>query len=302
MNKIPFYIISGFLGSGKTTLLKRIIEKYAPLKKIGIIQNEFAPVNIDSKELKATGKDFALLEVNNGSVFCVCLLGDFVNSLEAFIRDYRPEMLVMEASGLSDTTSVAEILSAPGLTEKIFLAGTWCIVDAFNYYKAGQIRQRLVHQIRMADTILINKTDLAGDSIPSLKEAVGKINPFAAIAETTFCNVDLAFDISHIPKYYFDSTQPLERPAINSMVIKSGKKISLPALELFIGCWKDRAYRIKGFVNLTDGTTLAIQCTFDQIEIRKVNDINGPTELIALSDQFTLHEWNRSFRDFCSAK
>ena len=70
MQKIPFHIISGFLGSGKTTFLKRIIDKYAGEYKIGIIQNEFAPANIDGAELKKSGKDFQLLEINNGSAFC----------------------------------------------------------------------------------------------------------------------------------------------------------------------------------------------------------------------------------------
>ncbi len=61
MSKIPFHIISGFLGSGKTTFLKRIIDQYSSTQKIGIIQNEFAPANIDSIELKKDGHDFHLL-------------------------------------------------------------------------------------------------------------------------------------------------------------------------------------------------------------------------------------------------
>ena len=106
MQKIPFHIISGFLGSGKTTLLKRIIEKYSDNAKIGIIQNEFAPANIDGVELKKSGDNFTLLEINNGSVFCVCLLGDFLRSLEKFINENTPDILVIECSGLSDTTSI----------------------------------------------------------------------------------------------------------------------------------------------------------------------------------------------------
>ncbi len=51
MQKIPFHLISGFLGSGKTTFLKRIINKYSSETKIRIIQNEFAPANIDGPEL-----------------------------------------------------------------------------------------------------------------------------------------------------------------------------------------------------------------------------------------------------------
>ena len=112
MSKIPFHIISGFLGSGKTTFLKRILEQYSGEKKIGIIQNEFAPANIDGVELRKSGKDFNLLEINNGSVFCVCLLGDFVSSLEKFVDEYHPDDIIIEASGLSDTTSISEIIAA----------------------------------------------------------------------------------------------------------------------------------------------------------------------------------------------
>ena len=86
MKKIPFYLVTGFLGSGKTTLIKQFIERYADSKKIAIIQNEYAEVNIDSRELKLTGKSFELLEMNNGSVFCVCLLGSFIHSLADFIH------------------------------------------------------------------------------------------------------------------------------------------------------------------------------------------------------------------------
>ena len=90
MQKIPFHIISGFLGSGKTTFLNKIIENYSDKYKLGIIQNEFAPANIDGTILKKSEKNFDLLEINNGSVFCVCLMGDFVRSLEKFIDNTTP--------------------------------------------------------------------------------------------------------------------------------------------------------------------------------------------------------------------
>ena len=121
---IPFHIVSGFLGSGKTTFLKRIIENYAGSMKVGIIQNEFSPANIDGVDLKDTNKEFSLLEINNGSVFCVCLLTDFARSLEKFIDEIHPEIVVMEASGLSDPTSISEILSSGSLGKKMHLASS----------------------------------------------------------------------------------------------------------------------------------------------------------------------------------
>jgi len=298
MPKIPFHIISGFLGSGKTTFLKRIIEKYASEIKIGIIQNEFAPANIDGAELKKSDKDFNLLEINNGSVFCVCLLGDFVRSLEKFIDEYQPEVLIIEASGLSDTTSIAEVISAGSLAGKIYLASNWCVVDAQNFAKVGLMKQRVFHQLRMADFVVINKTDLIETGIDSIRAEIKKANPFVEIMETTFCDIDFVLGNSAINKFYFGEIKSLPRPSVNSMVIKNGRKLSRISLELFLNDWAPKAYRIKGFVNLKEGKTAAVQCTFNIVEIVEIENDFHPTELIAISDQFTLREWNQAFKDF----
>ncbi|MFW5831912.1 MAG: CobW family GTP-binding protein [Prolixibacteraceae bacterium] len=300
MQKIPLYIISGFLGSGKTTFLKRIIKKYAGDVKLGIIQNEFAPANIDGTELKLSGENFNLLEINNGSVFCVCLLGNFVRSLEKFIAQYQPDILIIEASGLSDTTSITEVISAGSLSEKIFLASNWCIVDAVNFEKAGLMKQRVIHQLKMADVVLINKSDLIRkeETGKSILEEIKSINPFAKIKFTTYCDIDFEIGFEHTEKFYFDSSKPLPRPELHSMVIKSGRKLSEESLKNFLQEWAPKAYRIKGFVNLTNGESVAVQCTFDSIEISETAFRNQPTELIALSEIFTLREWNKSFKSY----
>ncbi len=297
MQKIPFHIISGFLGSGKTTFLKRIIEKYAGEFKIGIIQNEFAPANIDGAELKSRGKDFQLLEINNGSVFCVCLLGNFVRSLEKFIDEHHPEMLIIEASGLSDTTSVAEVVSSGSLAGKIFLASNWCIVDAQNFAKVGLMKQRVLHQLRMADVVVINKTDLTPEGTTSVREEIKKANPFAQIRESVFCDIDFETGNQALNKFYFGEMKALARPDVNSMVIKSNRKVSKSSLELFLNDWSPKAYRIKGYINLKNGKTAAVQCTMSSTLIIEMANDFGVNELIAISDQFSLHEWNKAFRE-----
>jgi G3E family GTPase len=301
LGKIPFHIISGFLGSGKTTFLKRIIEQYSSDIKIGIIQNEYAPANIDGQELKQTGKDFYLLEINNGSVFCVCLLGDFARSLEIFIDEIQPEIIIMEASGLSDTTSVSEIVSAGKLGEKIFLASNWCIVDALNFSKTGMMRQRVNHQLRMADVVVINKTDLLQEGLVSLRSEIKKQNPFAEIIETSFCNIDFFPGRNPTLKFYFNHAEPMDRPTINSMVIKTTKTLTAEALRGFLDEWSPKAFRIKGFVNLKTGETIAVQCTFGQVELKSMGQSFFPTELIAITHEFSLSIWNKSFREYVNS-
>ena len=296
MQKIPFHIISGFLGSGKTTFLNKIIENYSDKYKLGIIQNEFAPANIDGTILKKSEKNFDLLEINNGSVFCVCLMGDFVRSLEKFIDKYHPDILIIEASGLSDTTSISEVLSSGLLGEKLFLASNWCVVDAPNYAKTGLMKQRVNQQIRMADEVIINKTDLASEKTGVLEEEIRQINPYAHISNTCFCDIEFEPLKTAGTKFFFNLPKPMSRPEINSMVLKTGRKPGRSSLENFLKEWAPKAYRIKGFVNTKDKKTLAVQCIFDTVELTETEFWPGITELIALTDKFTLREWNNSFR------
>jgi G3E family GTPase len=298
VSSIPFHIISGFLGSGKTTFLKYIIEHLPGDLKTGIIQNEFAPVSVDGTELKSSGKNFELLEINNGSVFCVCLLNDFISSLNSFIGQYQPDLIILEASGLSDTTSVAEVLAHPLLSGKIHLASNWCIVDAVNFLHAGKMQQRINHQIRMADRILINKADLAPEAVPEISACLKTINPFAHLSVTTHCRADFLSEALPVPRFMPAPGHPLPRPEVNSMVIKTVKIMPEYRLEDFLRKWGPLSYRIKGFARVESAKTVAVQCTPRETGIRQVPFWAGPTELIALTDQFTLHEWNRSFREF----
>jgi hypothetical protein len=61
--------------------------------------------------------------------------------------------------------------------------------------------------------------------------------------------------------------------------------------------WASKAYRIKGYVNLKEGKTAAVQCTFNSVEILEIADDFYPSELIAISNQFTLREWNQAFKE-----
>jgi G3E family GTPase len=188
MAKIPFYLVTGFLGSGKTTLLKRYLEQYADQRRIAVVQNEFAETNIDSRELQRTGKSFEVLEMNNGSVFCVCLLGDFIQALNQFILTHHPDVIILEASGLSDPISISQMLSAPALRNLVYLAHIYTVVDALNFEKTLQRVRRNRHQILTADTVVLNKSELVEDT-STIESVIKSINPFAEVIKTSWCEI-----------------------------------------------------------------------------------------------------------------
>jgi len=303
MMKIPFYLVTGFLGSGKTTLLKRYLESYSETRKIAIIQNEFAEVNVDSQELKKTGKAFEILEMNNGSVFCVCLLGDFVRSLNEFIHEHHPDLLILEASGLSDPISISQILSAPALRNLVWLAHTYTVVDALNFDKTLQRVGRNLQQIRVADTLILNKCDLIHDSIPEIEQKLRSINPFADIIKTSYCDIAFNEKFRFRPPSYsclmdYAAVESEGRPDIDSLVIKTTKRITRANLLQFTDEWSEKTYRIKGYIR-TDSGGLAVQSCFKQVEIIDIPNFNDPTQLVILGPTLNNRLIQKEFEDLC---
>ncbi len=302
MKKIPFYLVTGFLGSGKTTLIKQFIGRYADSKKIAIIQNEYAEVNIDSRELKQTGKSFELLEMNNGSVFCVCLLGSFVHSLADFIHQHQPDQVILEASGLSDPITISQIISSSALGNLIWLAHSYTIVDALNFQKTIERVGRNTHQIRVADTIVLNKCDLAVKLLSEIRSKLLIINPFAKIVETSYCKIEFLQDsVFHLPISLIGKNQneSAGRPDVGSAVIKCTKAVSAENLDHFIRKYSLITYRIKGYVDTVNGP-VAVHTSFEHIEIKPVPDNPYHTEVVIIGPEIDQKVLQLEFENLCN--
>ena len=144
-------------------------------------------ITIDGITLKRTNPDFELIEMNNGSVFCVCLLSNFVTTLHTIIEKHQPEIIFLEASGLADPINVAELLQHENLKGKLILEKVITVVDAVNFERCLQMMNRFKHQIMIADTVIINKTDLNTVGLPAINAHIKTIAPFAQIIETEYC-------------------------------------------------------------------------------------------------------------------
>lgn len=301
MAAIPMQLVTGFLGSGKTTFLKNYLEEFSGNRKIGIIQNEFSEVNVDSHELRKENSDFQVLEVNNGSVFCVCLLGSFIGSLVAFIDQYQPDELILEASGMSDPLSIGQIVQSPLLKSKVYLDHVWCLVDSLNFEKISTLQTRVNHQIRIADTIIVNKTDLSENKNDAVICRIKYLNPFADVITTSFARID--FTERKTVMKFFPSGEMAEnsRPDLQSVVIKSNCKISPEKLDEFLKHVHSDCIRSKGYINLTSGEKVFLQGSFDRFELRKVEAFAAPTEFIVIGNFSGEQSYQKLFENLCAS-
>jgi G3E family GTPase len=112
---VPVTVLSGFLGSGKTSLLQNMLQNKQGLK-IGIVVNDVAAVNIDSKlvarEENIEARADGLVQLSNGCA--CCSLGDelMVSVRQLLtISELRKEKdqfdhIVVEMSGVADPKQV----------------------------------------------------------------------------------------------------------------------------------------------------------------------------------------------------
>ena len=181
MSKV--YMISGFLGAGKTTFIKKLVKQFAD-QRIHLIINEFGKEGVDGelcKELKTT-----MDEINNGSIFCTCRLEQFETVLAAALAK-NPDLIFVEASGLSDPTNVARIFSEKDKFANLDYRGCVTIVDASSFHKVFETASVVKKQLGVSNLILINKVDLvtAADLSRARALAAG-CRPDTPIYETTY--------------------------------------------------------------------------------------------------------------------
>lgn len=309
MSKVPFFLVTGFLGSGKTTFLKRMLSRHETEKKIAIIQNEFAPANIDGAILKRDGKQFEILEINNGSVFCVCLLSNFISSLSEFIKEHKPDVIFLEASGLSDPIAIAQLLDFENLKKELYLAKVWTVIDAASFLKQHKLVTRVQHQVRIADVLIINKTDLASaNELNEIEQAVAELNPFARVIRTNYCDLpekelsieNQAITIAEKAKGQNSHFESCGRPDIGVGVFRSSRSIEKNKLEQLIDIYLKKTIRIKGFAKLKNGKGLAIQTSYENKAFEGVSNYYGSTELIVMGEGFNLSEFSRNYRELAT--
>ncbi|CAB3769957.1 MULTISPECIES: CobW family GTP-binding protein [Burkholderia] len=154
---IDLAVVGGYLGAGKTTVVNAILQ--APHgRRIAVLVNDFGAVNIDARLVRARGDD--VIELDNGCICCT-IGGALVDALTRIAtREIRPELLLVEASGVADPAKIAQIGLLNGafrLTSVLVVADALAWRDTLADPLVGAMAQR---QLDGAGAIVVTKLDL----------------------------------------------------------------------------------------------------------------------------------------------
>ncbi len=250
---MDLYLITGFLGAGKTTFLKNFLHLFSE-QKVFLLINEFGKEGVDGdllRELNAT-----MEEISNGSIFCACKINKFEEELDR-LSLVQPDVVIIEASGISDPTNIRKILDKPEYAE-IQYKGSICIADGARLHKVIRSARVVAKQIRISSLILINKYDLIDDEmVGEVQKQIQEINPIATIKATKFGAIEKDW-LSYV-KSDIEIESDLEGRdiALQKSMIVLKEDVDFESVKGLLTYIAEGTYRIKGFVEIKGSIYLA---------------------------------------------
>lgn len=252
--KIPLCLITGFLGSGKTTFLKHLIQENRERRYLYLI-NDFSALDVDAQLLQEEGD--GIISVPGGSIFCKCLVTEFIGQLKKIAELENPiEGVIIEASGMANPRVIGTMLQETRLDAQYELCTVLSVVEPNSLRKLLRTLPNIRAQIEASDAILLNKTDLyAEPELAECEASIREINQIAPIRRTQFgeVEIDLWGGISAALKLDGEYAKCRD-PLYDTFTTEHAEKLDLEALrEQMLACEED-LLRVKGYLRSENGT------------------------------------------------
>jgi len=209
--KIPVLIVTGFLGAGKTTFINQLLAQNQDVK-IGLIENEFGSVSIDSK-LITDYQPESIIDLNNGCICCT-IFNEFSLTLQELVKKHdHLEHLIIETTGIADPTPIIGPFYQDDDLKRIFeINGTVCLIDASNFLEYAN-NSEIQKQIILSDLIVLNKINTTESrTLNTIHKKIHALNNTALTVDTNFAELNtLQLDILQ-PQLQDEFIRKLRKP------------------------------------------------------------------------------------------
>ena len=160
--RVPVTLLTGFLGAGKTTLLNHLIRD-PEAGRIAVVMNEFGDVGLDHDLIEEATEETVLMQ---SGCLCCSIRGDLAKTMASLMaRRKRGELafdrVVIESTGIADPGPIHHTLIVDDLIAPHYrMDGIVTLADAANGPRTLDAQFEAVHQVAMADLLVITKADL----------------------------------------------------------------------------------------------------------------------------------------------
>lgn len=187
---VKTWLITGFLGAGKTTLIREQLKTAGA--RVAVLVNEFGELGVDGALIRAAG-DVEVLELPGGCICCSQKEG-LVQSVAALARGLAPNLLLIEPSGIAETSELLRLLAAPALEGVIQLEGSVAVLDAETflvYSEPDTFGSFFLDQVQNADVLVLNKRDLVDEGeLACIEARLAELAPGAVVLGTEYCRLN----------------------------------------------------------------------------------------------------------------
>lgn len=252
-NSVPTLTIGGFLGAGKTTLVNQLLGQ-ADGRRIVVFVNDFGAINIDHALIATVEED--RIALSNGCV-CCSLNDDLVRSMVEFCENDRPDLFVIEASGVADPKALASTLQALQAAGQAHLQSRIYVLDAAHFGGLDYAdTEDLIDHAAASDLILINKSDLVTEQrvneIGELLErsAPGPLRKVTAQASLSWQDA-IGLKNNRIVEIHSGSLHAAHTD-FRAVYFENIPPLTERRLDALIDLLKETCLRAKGFLQLED--------------------------------------------------
>jgi G3E family GTPase len=231
-------------------------------QRIAVIVNEIGDIGIDGRVISGLQHIEKMVELDSGCICCSIDEYRFDLAIGEIIEAVDPTLIVIETTGVADPSAIVPRIERAGLG----LDAIVTVVDAEHYVRSLKRSRVVAAQVRAADFIVVNKSDLvSARALIALKKRLCRLNRRAdlVVCEQGRVDADVLFatgvrrlreacSTPSGPKILGGDASKAVEDEVSVFSYRSDRSLDQRRFERFLAGLPPEILRAKGFVRISN--------------------------------------------------